>query len=159
MALPRIPSSPSLAPTAITTTPDMATHSATARTSTIIADALAVDRVDAAPAEAVNLFIADYDNNAGRVADLVTSPVRAAAARATAAAASAAAIADDEMQRLCPSNLPASPRRAATAPFPTPKRSKGTCPPTPLIAARCSRVHHHGHGHRSKRRRLAAVHH
>ena len=57
--VPRIPSSPSLAPTIIAITPDMATHSAAGRTSTIIANALAVDRVDAAPADAVNMFTTD----------------------------------------------------------------------------------------------------
>ena len=49
--------------------PEAAMPSAAARTSSVIADTLAVDRVGAAPADAANLFIADYDNNTGRVAD------------------------------------------------------------------------------------------
>ena len=59
MAFPRILPSPSLAPTVIATTPDVAMHSASARTSTTIADALAVDRVYAAPANSVNMFTTD----------------------------------------------------------------------------------------------------
>ena len=100
MAFPRISSSPSLAPTVIATTPDVATHSAAARTSTIIADALAVDRVDAAPADAVNLFTADYDSNEGRVAHMVTSPARAGAALAPTSAPSTEAFVDEGVWRL-----------------------------------------------------------
>ena len=119
---------------------DAAAPSAVARTSSVIADTLAVDRVGAAPNDAVNLFITDYDNNAGRVAGIVTSPARAVAARATTAAASAAALAGNEVRRLCPSKLPASTGRSDAAPFPTWKRSKGTSPPLrlSLLAAAAS---------------------
>ena len=124
MAFPHIVSTPPLAPTVMATAPDATTSPAVAQTATIIVDALAVNDVDDAPADVINLFTADDDRNVGRVADMVTSPVSAATWQATMSAPSTAVFVGNGVRRPCPSKQWASPRRTAANPSPAPKRTK-----------------------------------